>query len=128
MRFCSLILLVLTITTSPLFALQPNPPSGSLLPGGVVQTRFGPMDAIVQAPRPIVPAGHYVQSRGVYAVEVALVTGWVPAVRVLESCGDPVVDNVVLQTLQQWRFRPRTIYKLIVPIEFAGSHAILGGR
>lgn len=94
----------------------------------VVQTRFGPVDAIVRAPRPAVPLGHYVHSRGVYAIEVALVTGWVPAVRVLQSCGDSVVDNAVIQTLQQWRFRPRIIYKLIVPIDFDGRTAILGGR
>jgi hypothetical protein len=128
MRLRSLILSCLVLTVSPLFALQPNPPAGSLLPGMVVQTRFGPMDCIVSAPRPIIPSGHHIRGRGVYAIEIAFVTGWVPVVRVIESCGDPMVDSIVQQTLQQWRFRPRTIYKLIVPIEFAGRHPILGGR
>lgn len=128
MRTRSLSLLCFLFVTSSAFALQPNPPAGSLLSGMVVQTRFGPMDPILVAPRPVVPPGHYLRSRGVYAVEIALVTGWVPAVRVLQSSGDSVVDNVVIQTLQQWRFRPRLIYKLIVPIEFRGRHAILGGR
>lgn len=127
MRFRSLLLLFV-FTASSAFALQPNPPAGSLLPGMVVQTRFGPVDAIFSAPRPVVPLGHSVQGSGVYAIEIALVTGWVPAVRALQSCGDPAVDNAVMQTLQQWRFRPRIIHKLIVPIDFEGRNAILGGR
>jgi TonB family protein len=94
----------------------------------VVQTRFGPMDCILSAPRPVVPSGHRVHGRGVYAIDIQVVTSFIPSVRVLQSCGDPEVDRIVVETLRQWRFRPRAIYKLIVPIDFEGNHAILGGR
>jgi len=47
---------------------------------------------------------------------------------VIESSGNSDVDNAMLYTLQQWRFRPRLIYKLVVPVDFSGHTAHLGGR
>ncbi|GEM_PF-2500512 len=128
MKCRPLILLWLLLTTSSLLALQPNIPAGTLLPGMIVQTRFGPMDCLVSAPRPVVPPGHHIRGRGVYAIDIQVVTSFVSSVRVLQSCGDPELDRIAIETLRQWHFRPRTIYKLIVPIEFAGGRAILGGR
>jgi hypothetical protein len=128
MQLRLLSLLCFVFATSPLLALQPNIPAGTLLPGMIVQTRFGPMDCILSAPRPTVPPGHHIHGRGVYAIDIQVVSSFVPSVRVLQSCGDPELDRITVETLREWRFRPRTIYKLIVPIEFAGRRAILGGR
>jgi hypothetical protein len=59
----------------PAPALTPNMPAGSLLPGGVVQTRFGPMNCIVYAPRPIVPVNYRGRTRGVYAADISVGQG-----------------------------------------------------
>ena len=117
------------LLAGPLSALTPNLPAGTLLPGMLVQTRFGPMDCILSAPVPRVPSSfshHGQRMRGVYAADLSVSTGWPYSVRVLESSGDSFLDNVAQETLRRWRFKPRTIYKLVVPIEFRGSSVILG--
>jgi len=121
----SLLVAGLLITASPLMALTPNWPAGTLRPDGLAQTRNGPVDCVLAAPRPQIPAirGH---AHGLYAADIAVATGWVYAVRVIESSGNSVLDNAMLNTLQQWRFRPRQIYKLVVPVDFSGQTAHLG--
>jgi TonB family protein len=109
-------------------AFTPNLPAGTLGPGMVVETRLGPMPSIIlYAPRPIVlPVP--VPTRGVYAVDLSVATGIVYSARVLKSSGSKAIDQAVLEALQQWRFRARTIYKLIVPIDFTRKGAVLGAR
>jgi TonB family protein len=116
--------LLLTLAT-PGFALTPNLPAGTLDANMVVQTRLGPMNALIDAPRPTVPAVAS-RIRGVYAIDVVITTGSVYDVRVLTSSGDKSRDAAVVETLRLWRFKPRMIYKLIVPIEFYGKHVIFG--
>jgi TonB family protein len=109
-------------------ALTPNLPAGTLGPGMIVQTRVGSMsNVIITAPRPVIPRIHP-HTRGVYAIDLSVTTGLVYSARVLQSSGDKGVDEAVLETLRQWRFRPRSIYKLIVPIDFTRSGPILGGK
>jgi TonB family protein len=109
-------------------ALTPNLPAGTLVPDMVVQTRLGPMpNVIIYAPRPVIPRMHS-QTHGLYAVDLSVATGLVYSSRVLQSSGNRAVDNAVLEALRQWRFRPRGIYKLIVPIDFTRTGAILGAR
>jgi TonB family protein len=118
--FCFL----LTLAT-PGFALTPNLPAGTLDANMVVQTRLGPMNAIVDAPRPII-SNVVSPTRGVYAIDIVITTGAVYDVRVLTSSGSKSVDAAVTETLRMWRFKPRMIHKLIVPIEFHGKHVTLG--
>jgi len=118
--FCFL----LTLAT-PGFALTPNLPAGTLDANMVVQTRLGPMDALIHAPRPTVPAVAS-RIRGVYAIDIVITTGSVYDVRVLTTSGNKSVDAAVMETLRLWRFKPRMIHKLIVPIEFHGKHVTLG--
>lgn len=66
------------------------------------------------------------RTHGLYAADIAVGTGYVYATRVIESSGNPDLDNAMLNALQQWRFRPRLIYKLVVPVEFHGHNAHLG--
>lgn len=109
-------------------ALTPNLPAGTLGPDMVVQTRLGSMpNVIIAAPRPAIPPVHS-RAHGVYAIDLSVTTGLVYSARVLQSSGDKSVDEAVLNTLHQWRFRPRSIYKLIVPIDFKRTDVILGGK
>jgi TonB family protein len=114
------------MVASPVLALTPNLPAGSLGPNMIVQTRLGPMaNCVVYAPRPVIPpAGG--DTRGVYAIDIAVSTGYVYSARVLQSSGNKFVDEAVLDTLRTWRIRPRSIYKLIIPIKFHGRRVTLG--
>jgi LEA14-like dessication related protein len=115
------------VVASPLFALTPNMPAGSLREDMLVQTRTGIVNCIVQAPRPrIVPFRGV--ARAVYAADINVGRGSVYSARVLQSCGNSEVDNQILNSLQQWQFRPRIIYKLVVPVVFKGSTVYYGDR
>ena len=121
------ILAAMVAIAPSLLALTPNLPAGSLLPGMVVQTRLGPMNCILEAPRPrIVPFRGV--ARGVYAADINVATGDVYSVRVLQTSGNSALDNTILDALQGWRFRPRIIYKLVVPVDFKGSTVSFGAR
>ena len=124
----TLLLCCMLALASRALALTPNLPAGTLAPGMVVETRLGPMQSIIlYAPRPtILPVR--VPTRGVYAVDLSVVTGVVYSARVLQSSGSRAIDQAVLEALRQWRFRGRTIYKLIVPIDFTHKGAVLGAR
>ena len=113
------------VLTRSAFALTPNLPAGSLRQDMLVQTRMGIVNCILQAPRPrIVPFRGV--ARGVYAADINVSTGTVYAVRVLQTSGSSAVDNRILDSLQQWRFRPRLIYKLVVPVVFKSTTAYFG--
>ena len=115
------------LMASTAVALTPNMPAGSLRHDMLVQTRMGIVDCIRRAPRPRSVPFHGV-ARGVYAADINVGGGDVYAVRVLQSCGNSEVDNLILDSLQHWHFRPRLIYKLVVPIVFKGSTAYYGDR
>lgn len=125
-RCSGLSLLFLLFFAEPAPALTPNFPAGTLNPELVVQTRFGPMDCMIEAPRP--KKRFSATGRAVYAIDINVVRGDAYAVRVLQSSGDHATDETVRGILEHWRFRPRSIYKLIVPVQFAHGLAFWGGR
>jgi len=45
-------------------------------------------------------------------------TGLVTEVQILETTHDIRLDEAAVKTLRQWRFRPQTLRKFVVPIEF----------
>jgi TonB family protein len=124
----AIVLCCLLALASRALALTPNLPAGTLGPDMVVETRSGPMSSIIlSAPRPVVLPVQ-VPTHGVYAIDLSVATGVVYTARVLKSSGSPAIDQAVLKSLEQWRFRARTIYKLIVPIDFTKNGAVLGAR
>ena len=125
MRWCVFGAAFVMISTT--FALTPNMPAGSLRHDMLVQTRMGIVDCILRAPRPRTVPFRGV-ARGVYAADINVGGGDVYSVRVLQSCGDSGVDNLILDSLQHWHFRPRLIYKLVVPVVFKGSAVYYGDR
>ena len=116
-----------SVMAATAFGLTPNMPAGTLRGDMLVQTRMGIVNCLVQAPRPrIVPFRGV--ARGVYAADINVARGSVYSVRVLQSCGNSQVDNQILDSLQQWQFRPRIIYKLVVPVLLKDSTVYYGDR
>jgi TonB family protein len=118
--FCLLLLPV------SLFALTPNIPAGTLVSKNVISTRDGLLnDAVINSPDPVIPAiARQQRSRGVYVVEISVVRGIVDNVRVLQSSGNKILDDAVIEALLKWRFRPRSVYKVTVPIDVGISGRI----
>jgi TonB family protein len=109
-----------------LFALTPNIPAGALVSRNVIATRDGLLhDAVINSPDPVIPAiARQQRSRGVYVVEISVARGIVDNVRVLQSSGNKILDNAAIEALLKWRFRPRSVYKVTVPIDVGISGRI----
>lgn len=116
----SAVLLALICSAPRVFALNLNLPYGTLNSDFSVKTRLGTFPNFIRSsPRPVVPRGmlppHF-QGSGVFILDLNTVRGSVNAARVFRSTGSRQVDNILIETLQQWRIQPRTIYKLHVPV------------
>ena len=55
---------------------------------------------------------------GIVLAEVDQRTGYVTAARMLQSTGYLVLDEAVLKAFRQWRFEPRTVSHVRIPIRF----------
>lgn len=56
--------------------------------------------------------------RGVAVVKVDPATGYVTSAWMQKSTGQEVLDNAALRAFRRWRFKPRTITTLEIPIQF----------
>jgi len=56
--------------------------------------------------------------KGVVVVKVDPRTGHVTSAWMLKSTGQEILDNAALRTFRQWRFKPRTVTTLEIPIQF----------
>jgi hypothetical protein len=118
----ALLLLVATSVTAQ--TVLPNRPSGVLMSSMVMSTRFGPWhDLVLSAPTPVFPSGSVrgFSGRGLFALNLYLYTGAVSEVRIVNSTGHQALDDAAVATFHKWVFRPWTIYKAVVPLEFDGS-------
>ena len=115
-----ILLLALMCSTSRAFAVNLNLPYGTLNSDFSVKMRVGTFPNLIRsAPRPVLPPGPLpsrFHGNGVFVLDLNTVRGTVNAARILRSTGSKQVDDVLIQTLQQWRIQPRTIYKLHVPV------------
>lgn len=116
--------LLLFVTDS--FALTPNLPAGYIAPDLVIDTRTGPLlNAVLSAPRPNIPPDllrHAGAVRALFAVDVGTVTGQPYSVRVVRSTGVWAIDNALINTFYQWRFRPRSVSKVMIPVNVVRGH------
>ena len=107
------------------WALTPNIPAGILNPDLSVSTQFGRLDRVVrQGPTPVLHpalARLALSRRGSFIIEIDVATGLARDVRVFRSTGSAEVDDAIMRTLRHWRFRPRSVHKLTVPIRFDRS-------
>jgi protein TonB len=85
-----------------------------------VTTRIGPLrNVILYAPLPVYPPIALRQrftGRGVYAIDI--VNGNVEDVRVVKTTGHKELDEAAIVAFRKWRFRPHSIYKTVIPVDF----------
>jgi TonB family protein len=75
----------------------------------------------INAPLPKYPYGlatRGIGGRGVVEVSVDPKTGAVTSARMLQSTGNDMLDQSALKAFRQWHFKPGTIPKVKIPIEF----------
>ena len=59
--------------------------------------------------------------RGVVIVKVDPRAGYVTSASILKSTGHEILDNAALRAFRQWRFKPRTVTTLEIPIQFTAK-------
>ena len=56
--------------------------------------------------------------RGIAQVKVDPRTGYVTSTWMLKSTGHQILDNAAVDAFRQWRFRPRTVTAVEIPVQF----------
>jgi hypothetical protein len=83
---------------------------------------------ILYAPEPEIPAIGYsnnmVAGTGVYRLSINQKTGLVDEVKVVRTLGWQRIDGSAIWALFQWKFRPRTIKQLDVPIWYGRTFEV----
>ena len=72
------------------------------------------------------PAPHYpdearashMTGSGLVRVEVDAKTGYVTSARILKSTGHQILDNEAIKAFLAWRFKPRTVSAVRIPVRF----------
>jgi protein TonB len=85
----------------------------------------------ISHPTPEYPAEarrRHLSGKGFFQLTVSYDTGDVTSVAVLTSTGHQVLDQAAVTTLRLWKFRPRTIVGVKVPITFSLSKKSSEGR
>jgi TonB family protein len=75
----------------------------------------------IYAPRPDYPGearSHRITGSGVCVVSVDPGSGSVTEVSMAESTGNAILDKSAVSTFRTWRFKPRKVSKVRIPIEF----------
>jgi TonB family protein len=73
------------------------------------------------APRPQYPQealSHRIAGSGVCVVSVDPASGSVTKASMAQSTGSPLLDKSVLSTVRTWKFKPGTVSKVSIPVEF----------
>jgi len=73
------------------------------------------------APRPQYPQearAHRIAGSGVCVVSVDPASGSVIKASMAQSTGSPLLDKSVLSTVRAWKFKPGTVSKVSIPVEF----------
>jgi protein TonB len=68
---------------------------------------------------PIEARRRHFAGKGVFQLTVSEDTGEVVSVTVLTSTGYPMLDHSATKALKRWKFRPRTLSSVTVPITFS---------
>jgi TonB family protein len=128
MKSICLVLVSLAISGGSVHALTPNIPAGTLTPDFGIMTRLGTFEhAVGYGPIPRVPPTmQHWSGQGVVILDLSVRTGLVDIARIWQSTGATEIDDALVATLQQWRVKPRTVYKLYVPVKVSRGKVHLG--
>jgi TonB family protein len=88
---------------------------GTLIPFGSVKA------LVLYAPRPPYPyeaRRQRMTGSGIALLTVDAEVGNVTSVRMMQSCGNPILDNATLEALRKWRFKPGSTVNVQVPITY----------
>ncbi len=64
------------------------------------------------------PLAQRPEGSGVVMVEVDETTGQVTSAKMEKSTGYKILDDAALEAFSRWRFRPGTVHKVTIPINF----------
>jgi TonB family protein len=90
-------------------------------PGESVISASAAKAVTTYAPRPAYPQearSHRIAGSGVCVVSVDPASGSVRKAAMAQSTGSPLLDKSVLSTVRTWKFKPGTVSKVSVPVEF----------
>jgi TonB family protein len=90
-------------------------------PNQRVTSPFAAKAVTTYAPRPPYPQearSHRISGSGVCVVAVDTANGSVTNAAMAQSTGNPLLDQSVLRTLRTWKFKPGTVSKVRVPVDF----------
>ena len=110
-----------TKPTAPIKAPQVGAPR----PAGVVGASQGKAAAI-SAPRPEYPyeaRSHHITGSGVCVVTVDPASGNVTSADMVQSTGNPILDNSATSAFRRWRFKPNSVSKVKIPITYTMTGA-----
>jgi TonB family protein len=88
---------------------------------GSVISRSAAKAVTTYAPRPQYPQearSHRIAGSGVCVVSVDPASGSVTKASMAQSTGSPLLDKSVLSTVRTWKFKPGTVSKVSIPVEF----------
>jgi TonB family protein len=66
-----------------------------------------------------------VTGRGVAEIKVDARTGYVTSAWMLKSTGHQILDNAAVEAFRQWRFRPRTVTTVEIPVQIHDERCLL---
>ena len=93
-------------------------------PNQRVTSPFAAKAVTTYAPRPPYPQearSHRISGSGVCVVSVDPATGSVTKVSITRSTGSQLLDKSVLSTVRTWKFKPGTVSKVSIPVEFTND-------
>jgi protein TonB len=88
-------------------------------PGGTMS--ISSSRAATYAPKPEYPSEartRHITGSGVCVVDVDPGSGNVTGASMAESTGDPILDDSAVRTFRKWRFKPGTVSRVRIPVEF----------
>ena len=91
------------------------------VPGGSVISPSAAKAVTTYAPHPEYPQqarSRRIAGSGVCVVSVDPASGSVTQASMAQSTGSPLLDKSVLSTVRTWKFKPRTVSKVRIPVEF----------
>lgn len=77
--------------------------------------------AATYAPKPEYPSEartRHITGSGVCVVDVDPGSGNVTGASMAESTGNPILDDSAVRTFRKWRFKPGTVSRVRIPVEF----------